>query len=370
MVCHFVYSVPVQTSLQRLSRRIRCRLNRASIPVGLISNRSPNYTALEKWPTQSPFANTKNIYAALARVFSTKLYHLTEQVKIDFKPDDVFLGHPFFPYTLAEAGVTEFAVSAHRRPKTLALITPLHCNLDVNTSHINKAFLDHVNTLLPNADILFGIMGKYWWDQWDASPYAHWKSKMIRLDMALDTAKYPFIRKKFNKPGHRKFLYIGRNDPMKGIDFLQALAANSKDCEFGWIGPGPDIPGVKRIAGLIALTPEYMSKVAEEYDFFINTSVADPNPTTVLECMAWGFPVICTPQSGYYETAYIKNVYLNDLNLSVAALKVFQFAPEEELVKIVNEARKVVEVEYTWGKLTDMILGVITQKQSMTNRTS
>lgn len=358
MKCHFVYSVPSynKSLINRISRKMRGILNDASIPVSLITNRNPDEKELDQWPRQSPYTNTKNIYKALSKIYPTYLYHLTEQVKIPIDSDDIFIGHPFFPYRLKGAGVTEFAVSSKVKPKVLALIAPLHCDINIKTTHINREFLEHINGLMPHVNALFGIMGQYWWDQWDKSPYAHWKSKMIRLDMAVDVKDYPFLKKKFNRPGQRKFLYIGKNDPMKGVDFLSKLAHGLKDYEFGWIGRGQDIPNVKRISGPRELSPEYMIKISEEYDFFISPSSADPNPTTILESMAWGFPVLCTPQSGYYETDYRKSIYINDMAKSINALTELQYADEKELMTMANKAREIVETDYNWNKITSTII--------------
>lgn len=361
MKCYFVYSVPFlsQSLIQRVIRKIRVVLNEASIPIGLITNRQPDEKEIDLWPGQSPYSNTKNIYKALSKVYPTQLYTLKEHVKIRFNDDDIFLGHPFFPYKPNGIGVTEFAVSSNIKPKFLAIITPLHCDINIKTTHINKAFLDHVNGLIPKVDVLFAIMGQYWWDQWDQSPYAHWKPKMVRLDMAVDVKDYPLIKKKFNEPGCRRFLYIGKNDPMKGVDFLSKLAFELKNYEFGWIGVGEDIPCVKRISGHRQLDPEYMSKVAEGYDFFISPSLADPNPTTILESMAWGFPVICTPQSGYFAAEYIRNIYRNDFNKSVKIIRALQDLNETELFKWSKLARQVVENDYNWGRFTETILNYI-----------
>lgn len=331
-------------------------MNMQGIPIPLRSKRIPSREVFLKWPIKSPFENAKHIYLALSKKYCTKLYHFEEKVKIRFEQDDIFLGHPYFPHIPGKYGVTELATISKVRPKIFALITPLHCDTTVKTTHINKAFLDSVDRLMPTVDILFAIMGKYWWDQWDKSPYAHWKPKMVRLDMAVDVKEYPFIKKKFNKPGYRRFLYIGRNDSMKGIDFLQNLAFKLKNYEFGWIGTGPDIPGVKRISGQRQLDPEYMSNVSENYDFFISPSLADPNPTTILESMAWGFPVICTPQSGYYETSYLYNIHRNDIGKSLNILKQLQYANEEELVSMAIKARSVVEKEHTWEIFTNKLL--------------
>jgi glycosyltransferase involved in cell wall biosynthesis len=173
--------------------------------------------------------------------------------------------------------------------------------------------------------------------------------------MAIDASRFPRVKKRFNPPGKRGYLFIGRNDPMKGTDFLNNLFNAVGEYPRGWIGNGPEIPCVPRISTDRPLTHKFMEDIAEKFDFFLNTSIADPNPTTILESMAWGFPVICTPQSGYYETTYRKNVYHDDLARSIKVLRQLQFADESELEKMANDARNIVEREYTWDRFVDTI---------------
>ena len=359
MKCHFVYSVPMQVEnafLARAQRKLRRILSDHGLPMGLLSNRQPSEMDFQRWPVQSPYENTRNLYCALSERMPTLLYDLTERVYCKFHADDIFLGHPYFPHLEGGYGVTEMSVKQKIRPRILALITPLHCDVEINTYHINKAFLDDVDKLLPSADMLFGIMGEFWWDQWDHSPYAHWKKKMIRLDMAVDTLRYPRIKKRFNRPGKRGYLYIGNSsDPRKGADFLSRMMAQLSDYPRGWIGSGPDIPNVPRIAQGTQLTPAFMSEVAEKYDIFISPSVADPNPTTILESMAWGFPVVCTPQSGYYQTSYRKNIYLDNIDQSVNVLRDMQYLEEAKLMLMADKARDVVVADYSWDKFTSSI---------------
>ncbi len=356
---HFVYSVPGyrrNTLFGRIVNSIRTRLFLKGYSVNIVGCRRPDEEILNKWPVQSPFENTKNTYKALSKVATTEIYHLTERKEINFSSNDIFIGHPYFPFTGDEKGITEYTVYGKKRPKTLGLITPLHCNTVLETSHINKTYLDHVNKLVEKADILFGIMGEYWWNEWDNSPYAHWKSKMVRLDMAVDTNYYPIVKTKFNPRGIRKFLYIGNNNPNKGISFLEKLAGNTGKDNYGWIGSGSDIKGVNRIAHSANLKSEYMKEIASKYDFFISTSVADANPTTILESMAWGFPVVCTPQSGYYKTDYRFNIHPEDFNESVNTLNKLQLMPEDKLIAISKKARKVVETKYTWERFTSTVV--------------
>ena len=64
MKCHFVYSVPVvnESLIQRINRKIRVMLNRASVPVALITNRQPDEKDINQWSGQSPYSNTSIQY--------------------------------------------------------------------------------------------------------------------------------------------------------------------------------------------------------------------------------------------------------------------------------------------------------------------
>ena len=353
MTLHFAYAAPSRGKTGRLMRFVCDKLQRLGLPVCPFGNRSK--PDMSWWPKRSPYENTKNIFRGLSAAIPTKLYNFDERVGCHFSPGDVFLGHPFFPYCPGRKGVTELSINQAVRARIFALISPVHCDTKVETNHINRDYLNAIDRLLPHSDILFAIMGQYWWDQWPSSSFAHWMPKMVRLDMAIDTAYFPRVKNRFNPPGKRGCLYIGRNGPMKGTSLLTGLFGRLDNFRCGWIGSGPDIPGVPRISGPRALTPDFMKRIAEDFDFFITTGIADPNPTTILESMAWGFPVICTPQSGYYETTYRQNIYHDDLDRSLEVLSGLQFADESKLKKMADDARSVVEVEYTWDRFVDTI---------------
>jgi len=359
MRCHLVYAVPLssRTFKARVLNRLRLMLGDMGLPVGPLSNRHPGAADFQSWPIRSPYENTKNLYLALSRIMPTSVYHLAERTHCRLGKDDIFLGHPYFPYQEGKYGVTEMAVNGKTRPRVLALITPLHCEISVDNPHINKDFLLAVDKLIPKIDVLFGIMGEYWWDRWDHSPFAHWKPKMIRLDMAVDTKNYPFVKEKFNKPGHRGYLYIGSSsDPRKGTNFLSCVMGKLKDYPKAWIGDGPEIKNVKRLSKGRSLDPAFMREVAKDYDFFISPSVADPNPTTILESMAWGFPVVCTQQSGYYETEYMKNIYLDDVEKSTRILESLQHLDDASLSGMAKKGRKAAQQKYNWDNFTDTII--------------
>ncbi len=353
-----MYSVPFSRGMvgSRFSNMIYRVLYKTNFPVKLLKTRQPECEEMETWPARHPATVAKTLYCALSKKMPTYLYHLTEHVKCNFRSDDFFIGHPYFPHRDGGYGVTELAAKESVRPKKFSLITPLHCDISIGGNHINKEFLYDIEKLLPKTNVLFGIMGEYWWDRWDSSPFAHWKSKMIRLDMAVDVKDFPRVKKRFNKPGRRGFLYIGVNERRKGIDFLSNLMNHVGDCPKGWIGPGEEIPNITRISNDRPLTPKFMASLANEYDFFVSPSRVDPNPTTILQSMAWGFPVVCTPQSGYYETPYRRNIYLDEVEKSIRVLTELQYADESVLLKMADEARETVVTDYNWDKFTSTII--------------
>jgi glycosyltransferase involved in cell wall biosynthesis len=285
-------------------------------------------------------------------------------VRCGFSEDDIFIGHPFFPHELGRYGVTELAAKEARRPRKFALIAPLHCDLAISHKHINKEFLADVDRLMPVTDVLFAIMGDYWWDQWSKSPFAHWKHKMTRLDLAVDVNYFPRVKTRFNKAGRRGYLYIGANEPRKGTDVLSHLMNQLGNYPCGWVGRGPEIPGIKHISPDRPLTPSFMAELANTFDFFVSPSRVDPNPTTILESMAWGFPVICTPQSGYYETSYRSNIFIDNYDRSVAVLQRLQYANGAELLRMASEARAVVETQYSWDRFTSSIVSRLELSQA------
>jgi glycosyltransferase involved in cell wall biosynthesis len=321
----------VWTKLRRLAEQGRSRL-------GIEPPYRRRGIIVKARPVRAPHSITYNLSRFLSQKVPTLVYNWDEHICPKVEPDDVILGHPHpDPATLIQR---IFRDGAPCRLK--ALIFPIH--------HGIPSINEYALPLVERADMVFGIMGPYWYDTLDDSQFAPWKSKVIRLDMAVDSAEYPFIRKSFNAPGRRGYLYIGGNRPEKGTDVLSKTMAALSDFPRAWIGPGPDIPNMRHLASQANLSPRFVSRLAREYDFFVNTSVSDANPTTILEAMAWGFPVACTPESGYYNIASVITLSTSDIEANVKALREFQYAPEEHLLRLTTTNRNLVEAHYTWDR--------------------
>jgi len=90
-------------------------------------------------------------------------------------------------------------------------------------------------------------MGPYWFDTWSEGPFARWAPKITHLDMAIETSHFPRVKRAFNPPGRRKFLFIGNGEPYKGAHLLShlfGLAGGKHQCV--WIGADRDLPNLER----------------------------------------------------------------------------------------------------------------------------
>lgn len=336
MTIHFIYSIPYPRT-GHWSIRFLQRLDRLS----------RRFSHLPEWyrfgwlpalvnPLPSPGSITKHLVEYLRHRAPTRLYAWDETREINYREDDILLGHPNpDPNTIFQK-----ALRSNRKCKAKVLLFPIH--------HGIKSMNEFVLPLLDRADLILGIMGPYWFDTLDQSFLAPWMHKMVRLDMAINASQYPHIKKKFNLPGERGYLYIGSNRPEKGPEILNATMARLTNFPKGWIGFGPDFPSIPRLSTYAELTPAFISGLLDKYDIFVNTSISDANPTTILEAMAWGYPVACTPQSGYYNIPSITTLSISDPDKNVEALLKLQYMAEEGILDLSKTNRELIERQYTW----------------------
>ena len=115
------------------------------------------------------------------------------------------------------------------------------------------------------------------------------------------------------------------------------------------------------LSGPAELKQSFVAKLAQHFDFFVNTSVSDANPTTILEAMAWGFPVACTPQSGYYNMPNLVALSTTDIEHNIRVLNMLQYAPESELKRISQANTALVLSYYTWSRFCETIWKSVSQ---------
>lgn len=263
--------------------------------------------------------------------------------------DTIFVGHPHYDVNTIVQSAFRNDVKFRKR----CTIHPLHHGRPEDNLPFDE--------LSRKADQIFSICGPYWYDTIDRSPFAHWKPKIVRLDMAVDVAHYPFVKHSFNPPGKRSLLYIGSCMPQKNLELMRQIMRKLPKVTLHWFGGSGDHPLAKepnvRVTGWSRLDHAFATEAAKHCDIFINTSISDANPTTLLESAAWGFVPMATPQSGYWPIGkstqpqlLTHELFLHDVNKCVDSIQRMLHAPENELRDISIANRRLVETYYTWDR--------------------
>lgn len=325
---HFVYSTPLSWSnfLDKITMKFFYRL---------ISHRFPNRFIYPD-PLCSPFSISKLLIEGIKSKYVLRYYDLRERVTIKPEQGDVLIGHMW----LDKKSVMWNSFDNKKFSKRV-LISPYN--------HDPKQ-VGWFKSEVEKCDLYFAISGDYWFKNLELSPFKEYKHKMIQLNMFVERKYYPWVKKTFRPKGERRFFYIGRYGVFgdeKGVGILEELANKINGFDGGYICTGGAIKGWRKISDPRKLDKEFMSKIAEEYDFFINLSRHDAQATTILEAMSWGFPVLCTPESGYGDDLCMGVMSLTDIELNIETIQKYQEMDESELSKIVEMGWEILDKKYS-----------------------
>lgn len=306
----------------------------------------------------APWTITRHLYDTfVARGFdpdNIRYYDWCHTGHIDaVGPDDIVIGHPNYDPATPIRRMFE----ANCRAKIL--IFPFHHKLE----YVNWPFDD----LVRKCDAYLAVTGQYWYDTIGSTRFAHWKDKIVRLDMAIDAARFPHVKKKFQPPGQRAFAYMGSDIPEKNLAFLHEMFARVpyRLHIYGMVDSHIPLCRLKNINlyGWASTVPEWATDLAAKADCFLSTSISDANPTTLLEAGCWGFQVACSPQSGYWPDQRSYNLFhglnLEDVEGCVNFLHWLQSAPEGELLARSAATRETIVNKFNWdvfcGKVWDVV---------------
>lgn len=351
---HLVYSIPpVKKSFRLLNK------------ISLLIIRKPLYryfpNIVLKWPNPiyAPFSITKNLIETLSKNYSIRVYSLFEKCNVKIKKDEIFIGHPWPDFTTYKEGnnkwsgydknqITNKVIQKYPNDKRIFVLSPFNhsfeqCGWLLDLSDKFKTFL--------------AISGDYWIQNLEKSRFDKKFKNIFQIPMAINSQSYPKLKFEFNPKGKRRFLFIGRVSKEKNIEMLEEIAKNVPAFEGGYIGKN-EIKGWNKISDFASLTKDFISEVAKNYDFFINVSTFDAQVTTVLEAMCWGFPVLCTPQSGYEEECIIK-MSIDDLAFNIEQIKKLQEMDATELKQISNMAIDLVNKKFSWSEFNNKVSDAI-----------
>ncbi len=297
----------------------------------------------------TPTAITNELAERLRRHVRVKTYDYDDGGIIHPQPGDILIGHHHpDPTTLMARSVKAAGW------RTKILMAPL--------AHSEKFLGWHTIGLAPiieRVDHFLAICGRYWFDTLPNSLVSHWGYKIRQLDLAVNRDHFPLLRRRWNTPGQRRFLYVGHTDACKGVDYLSALADANPHLHIAWIGTGT-MPSLRvHPLGYHPLTDEATRKTLRHYDFLLHCGRSDANPTTILEAASLGLVPICTPQSGYYREDWVVNVPLDSVGPASAILERLNFAGESELDEWQRRGQAALRGHYNWDRFTRDVLACI-----------
>lgn len=308
---------------------------------------------------QSPYSITRNLYYYFKERAEVQYYTWDSRSEVNVASDDIFIGHPHYD---TNTTVQRFFASG-QKCRVRCTIHPLH------TVRVQDNIpFDHISK---QADGIFSICGPYWYDTIEQTAFAHWKPKITRVDMAVDSKIYPYLKNNFNEIGHRRLVYIGSSMPQKNLSFMCEVMKKLPTVQLHWYGgdgetPLARLPNVKTV-GWVVLDRILAQKIVNECDIFINTSISDANPTTLLESTAWGLIPACTPQSGYYNDPMFTSLTLDSVDKTVQIITDLLHVPSEQLIQRSIASRKKIEEHYTWENFCSTIWNELQRLYATTN---
>lgn len=266
---------------------------------------------------------------------------------------DVLLGHPHpNPFTIFRRSVGSWGWG--RRVAMFPF------------AHGLTGYAAFADAAVRQSDQVLAITGRYWTETAPASAFAHWCPKLVQLDLAVDRKDFPVIKRSFNPPGRRRVAYIGHTATYKNPGFLMRIAAAMPDVEFSWFGftlNRTPLTGFRAMGPHDFQDPSSQDLLAGN-DFLLTVGRSDPNPTTILEAMAWGLIPVCTPESGYSGYDSIPNVPLDDVAGAVRVLRELQDAPDARLEEMRQANWDMLDQHFTWDRFAGQVRAAIESPQS------
>ncbi len=296
-----------------------------------------------------PDAIGRNLSARLSARWPVRLHAWNAIGAVRPAPGDVLLGHPHpVPGTVFRASSR---LAGWRRVLALAPFVP------------DPAYVGFHESVLDRCDLFLAITGSYWFGRTPGSAVAHWRPKMVHLDLAVDRADFPRVKGRFSRPGDRRFLYVGGTGPAKNVGYLSRIAGALPGTAIAWMGRGGAIAGLEAL-GFADFRDAEARRTVARHDFLLTVGRADANPATVLEAMSWGLVPVCTPQSGYQGLPGVVNVPLDDAAGAAEVLRRLQDLPEAELERMRRANDEALDRHFHWDRFAAQVVEAIDSGRS------
>ena len=190
------------------------------------------------------------------------------------------------------------------------------------------------------------------------------KSKIIEVPTGID---HSWIRNKSNVlvNNKRTFVFVGRNDPLKGIKILNQVVKKitNPNFEFHFVGPIPKSINQKNVHyhGVIQNENE-LKQVFDLADSLILPSISEGMPNVILEAMARGLAIITTDVGANRlmvsesNGLLIKNNYFSSV---YDAMKKIISLNNNELKEMKISSIRSIENSFTWDLVCNKMINEI-----------
>ena len=290
----------------------------------------------------TPDAIGRNVASRLIKNHEIMVYDWSSTSVIKPGIDDIIIGHAHpNPFTIFRRSIQRSGWKKRILMQPFTTYTP----------HV--AYLWNV---INRVDQFAAITGKYWIDQIRTSSFSAWQDKIFQLELAVDRNDFPLVKLKFNDVDKRRFLYIGNSDSCKNLKYLRQIANEVGIEKFSAIGS--KVSGFRNY-GRLDFQSDFSKKIIAEHDFLIMTSIADANPTVVLEAMAWGLIPIITPQCGYTESDGPILIPQNDVQKCSILLKDLIKKSSCDLLAMQSANIKMLDGLFNWESFFERLVEVI-----------
>ena len=230
-------------------------------------------------------------------------------------------------------------------------------------------YMPRYESQLDAARLVFGICGRIWHERTLAldgsTVQGRVKSKLVRLDMCVNSDALEGSKSAFNPPGRRKLLHVSNLGSYKGFDLLlestRGVAVPSigtrmlADVQRGEVTlkfPHQRYR-INHLGKIDNGDAEGMDALVEAHDFYLQTSTMDAQATTILEYAARGLVPIVTPESGFEseDAIYLTRDAARNREIIDSALQM----REEELRYRSERIKAQIRSRHSWRTFYDTI---------------
>ena len=195
---------------------------------------------------------------------------------------------------------------------------------------------------------------------------------IVFIPNSIDLKLYKFKERDTLKP---RLLWVRAFDkvynPMMAIEVLEILSVKYPNAEVCMVGPDKDgsLNEVKEVAREKDLNCQFKGKLSkdewiklsEEYDIFINTTLIDNTPVSVIEAMALGLPIVSTNVGGIpYLISNEENGLLVEPRDSEAMAKdIIRLIENPELAESLSNQGRLKAEKFNWPEVKQLWLQLL-----------